>query len=466
MRWLFLASLVAVVVACSNDSLTPPTSPGSPNLRILSPVSGASLNSPSVTVQVTASDDSGINRLGYRLNGAAEESVPITPGSTVNTSFTVSNLRSGSNSILVTAYNTRGQSSSSTLNVQVSSSNSSTYPLPSGPTFYVGPGGSNANDGSRERPWATISYGAAQLKPGQILRVLPGTYNEAVSISVSGTASQRIAIASDTRWGAKVNAQGALFGIDVRGSYVDIIGFEVTNATNSGIISWRPYNRFMFNHVYGIRAQCDSNGGAGVNMSSPDSSDGVMLGNLVHDIGDLSAGFCTRIHGIYQGAPRGTVQNNITYRARGFGITTWHAATAVTISNNLSFANLYGGISVGSGDNTRGNVAENFLVANNIVVGNPRGISEENNTGTNRFVNNLVWNNSTNWRLQTSSHQGSLSLDPGFVNYRPDGSGDYTLSSSSPAIDKGITERAPQFDFLAKPRVQGPALDLGPFEVR
>jgi hypothetical protein len=340
------------------------------------------------------------------------------------------------------------------------------FSLPSGTTFYVGPGGSNANDGSRERPWATISYGASRLKPGQILRVLPGTYNEAVSVAVSGTASQRIVIAADSRWAAKVNAQGALFGIDVRGSYVDIIGFEVTGATNSGIISWQPYNRFLYNHVYGIRAQCDSNGGAGVNMSSPDSSDGVMLGNLVHDIGDLSAGSCTRIHGIYQGAPRGVVQNNITYRARGFGITTWHAATAVTISNNLSFANLYGGISVGSGDNTRGNRAENFLVANNIVVGNPRGISEENNTGVNRFVANLVWNNTTNWRLQTSSQQGSLSLDPGFVNFKPNGSGDYTLQSNSPAIDKGIEERAPELDFQAKPRRQGATLDLGPFEVR
>ncbi|MCS7069688.1 MAG: Ig-like domain-containing protein [Meiothermus sp.] len=466
MRRYIIALLATVMVACGSDPSTSTGSPGSPSLKILSPVSGASLSSPSVTVQVTASDDTAVSRLTYRVNGAGEVAVTITPGPTVSASFAVSSLRAGSNTIVVTAYDTSGQSSSASLNIQVSSSNPSTYPIPSGPTFYVGPGGSNTNDGSRERPWATITYAAAQLKPGQILRVLPGTYNEAVSVSVSGTASQRIVIASDTRWGAKINAQGALFGIDVRGSYIDVIGFEVTNSTNSGIISWRPYNRFLFNHVYGIRAQCDSNGGAGVNMSSPDSSDGAMIGNLVHDIGDLSAGFCTRIHGIYQGAPRGTVQNNITYRARGFGITTWHAATAVTISNNLSFANLYGGISVGSGDNTRGNVAENFLVANNIVVGNPRGISEENNTGVNRFVNNLVWNNTTNWRLQTSSHQGSLSLDPGFVNYRPDGSGDYTLSSSSPAIDKGIPERAPEFDFLARPRVQGATLDLGPFEVR
>lgn len=340
------------------------------------------------------------------------------------------------------------------------------YSLSSGPTFYVGPGGSNTNDGSRERPWATITYAAARLRPGQVLRVLPGNYNESVSITVSGTASQRIVIASDIRWGAKVNAQGALFGIDIRGSYVDVVGFEVTNAINSGIISWGNHNSILYNYVHHIRAQCNTDGGAGINASYPDATGVSVIGNLVHDIGDMSAGPCTRIHGIYQGSPRGVIQNNILYRARGFGITNWQAATAVTVTHNLSFANLYGGISVGSGDNTRGNRAENFLVANNIVVGNPKGISEENNTGVNRFVNNLVWSNKTDWQLLTSTHQGSMSLDPGFINFHPDGHGDYRLSDSSPAIDKGINEASPSLDFLGQKRVLGAAPDLGPLEAR
>ncbi|MGK0619494.1 MAG: hypothetical protein ABWU19_11340, partial [Meiothermus cerbereus] len=112
------------------------------------------------------------------------------------------------------------------------------FSLPSGPTYYVGPGGSNTNDGSRERPWASLAYAVQRLKPGDVLRVLPGNYHGSVQVTVSGTASQRITIASESRWGAKLNAQGALFGIDVRGSYVDIVGFEVTGASNSGIISW------------------------------------------------------------------------------------------------------------------------------------------------------------------------------------------------------------------------------------
>ncbi|MCX7783846.1 MAG: right-handed parallel beta-helix repeat-containing protein [Meiothermus sp.] len=340
------------------------------------------------------------------------------------------------------------------------------YSIPSGPTYYVGPGGSNAYDGSRERPWATIGHGVSRLRAGQILRVLPGSYNESVSVTVSGTASQPVVIASDVRWGAKINAQGALFGIDVRGSHVEVIGFEVTNSTNSGIISWGNHNRILYNYVHHIRAQCNTDGGAGINTSYPDATGAMVNGNLVHDIGDISAGPCTRIHGVYHGSPRGIIQNNIVFRTRGFGITNWQAATAVTINHNLSFANLYGGISVGSGDNTRGNRAENFLVANNIVVGNPKGISEENNTGLNRFLNNLVWNNKTNWQLLTSNHQGSLDVDPGFVNFHADGSGDYRLNENSPALDKGISEALPILDFLGEKRVLGAAPDIGPIEVR
>ncbi len=484
MQRLFFLLLVGLLAACSTDGQVPPSSSSNqaPSLRILSPSNGASISGSGTRAEVSVSDDKAVTRLTRQVNGGSEQDVDIQPTQSGNIIFWIP-LVSGSNTAVIRVYDAEGLSASATLNLQVGGSGSGgsggggsgggsfgtdygDYTLPSGPTYYVGPGGNNTNDGSRERPWATLSFAVQKLKPGDVLRVLPGSYNETVQVNVSGTSNQRITIASETRWGAKLNAQGNLFGIDVRGSYVDIVGFEVANATNSGIISWAPYNRFLFNHVYGIRAQCDSNGGAGVNASQPNASNISILSNLVHDIGDLSAGSCTRIHGIYQGSPKGIIQNNIVYRARGFGITTWQAATAVTISHNLSFANLYGGISVGSGENTLGNKAENFLVANNIVVGNPRGISEENNTGVNRFINNLVWNNTANWVLLTSTQQSSFNEDPRFVDFKADGSGDYRLSNDSPAIDKGTREAAPSFDFMGYPRILGVAPDLGPLEIR
>jgi len=43
-------------------------------------------------------------------------------------------------------------------------------------TYYVSPSGSNANPGSRERPWATPGFGARQLAAGDTLVILGGTY--------------------------------------------------------------------------------------------------------------------------------------------------------------------------------------------------------------------------------------------------------------------------------------------------
>jgi len=481
MQRLFFLLLIGLLAACATDERPPLSSSNqSPSISIISPTDGATISGSGTRAEVSVSDDKAVTRLTRQVNAGPEQDISIQPTKSGNIIFWLP-LSSGSNTAVIRAYDAEGLSASARLTLVVGSPGGGSgggssgggspaagygsYTLPNGLTYYVGPGGNNANDGSRERPWASLAYAVQRLKPGDVLRVLPGHYSESVQVTVSGTPSQRITIASDTRWGAKLNAQGALFGIDVRGSYVDVIGFEVTGASNTGIISWRPNNSIIYNYVHHIRAQCDSNGGSGVNMS-PYADDGVIMGNFIHDIGDLSAGHCTRIHGVYAAAPRVVVQNNIAFRARGFGIDTWHAVTAATITHNLSFGNLYGGLKVGSGDNTRGNRAENFLVANNIVIDNPRGIVEEFNTGLNRFINNLSWNNGVNWVLSTSSQQGGLSTDPLLLNYQRTGGGDYRPGQNSPAIDRGAREGLPAFDLLGNPRVASAGPDLGPFEVR
>ena len=45
-----------------------------------------------------------------------------------------------------------------------------------GRTFYVGPGGSDSNPGTRSAPWASPGYGARQLQPGDTLVILGGRY--------------------------------------------------------------------------------------------------------------------------------------------------------------------------------------------------------------------------------------------------------------------------------------------------
>lgn len=46
------------------------------------------------------------------------------------------------------------------------------------PPFFVGPDGSDANEGTSDYPFATIEKALLQARPGETVRVLPGTYHE------------------------------------------------------------------------------------------------------------------------------------------------------------------------------------------------------------------------------------------------------------------------------------------------
>ena len=57
-----------------------------------------------------------------------------------------------------------------------------------GHTYYVAPGGDDANPGSLAEPWRTIQHAADSLTPGDTVYVRDGVYPEAVTINVSGSA--------------------------------------------------------------------------------------------------------------------------------------------------------------------------------------------------------------------------------------------------------------------------------------
>jgi len=163
------------------------------------------------------------------------------------------------------------------------------------------------------------------------------------------------------------------------------------------------------------------------------------------------------------------VANNITYENSGYGIHCWHNCNDLAVSNNLVFNNSEGGIVIGQGDEPNdGDVdADNFVVSNNIVVDNGKeGIKESGATGrNNRYLNNLVWDNGkAGVALKTGSEEGTIATDPQFVNYRSDGSGDYRLRDSSPAIDAGtdVGALATTVDDIARPR--GGGFDIGAYE--
>jgi hypothetical protein len=59
---------------------------------------------------------------------------------------------------------------------------------------------------------------------------------------------------------------------------------------------------------------------------------------------------------------------------------------------------------------------------------------------------------------------GTIAADPKFVSYKADGTGNYRLQSTSPAVNKGIATSAPTYDIDNVARPKGGALDIGAYE--
>jgi glycosyltransferase involved in cell wall biosynthesis len=333
--------------------------------------------------------------------------------------------------------------------------------------FYVSPTGNDNNDGSASRPFRTISRAAALALPGTTVHVAPGFYHGAIATTASGTADRRIRYVSDAKWGAKIRAEGVPTAWLQRGDYVDIEGFEISGADYHGIYNRASHVRILHNHVRDVRAPgCPDSGGAGILLGDYEASDNEVSGNVVHDIG--VPGTCNKIHGIYLTNRRNFVQNNIVFRSSGFGINTGHAAAELVIANNLIFGN--GGIKVGGGvriASTGFNVNDGTLVINNIIRDNGGfAIRESGNIGNrNLYRNNLFYNNSRGVRVEDATREiGTISGDPQFIDWRPDGNGDYRLQPTSPAIDAGSSQGAPSIDMVGNKRPHGKAFDIGPYE--
>ncbi|MFZ5991433.1 MAG: ThuA domain-containing protein, partial [Deinococcota bacterium] len=88
-----------------------------PSLSVSSPASGSSTNSPNISVQGQASDNVGVSRLTYQLNGTAEQDVGISPATSVNFNFSVGSLQPGNNTITLNAYDDANNKGSTSLSV-------------------------------------------------------------------------------------------------------------------------------------------------------------------------------------------------------------------------------------------------------------------------------------------------------------------------------------------------------------
>jgi hypothetical protein len=340
--------------------------------------------------------------------------------------------------------------------------------------LYVAPNGKDTNPGTQAAPLLTIARADALAAPGYTIHVAPGTYKVSapslgsigIRTSHSGTASARIKFVSTVKGGARIVVSGTGITWNSKGSYVDIDGFDISGSGRHGILADGTNLTITNNNIHDLTISGGCNGSGGAAIDTNGGAGGVLINaNIIRNIGYSLIGRCNTVQGIYIANPNNVVTNNIVSGVAAVGIQQWHGATASTIVNNTVFHNKEG-ILIGQGDagTLPGGSANNY-VANNIVYDNTAyGIIEAGVVGTNnRYVNNLVYSSGTNVKMAKGSISGTISADPKFVKYVANGSGDYHLQSTSPAIGKGTTAYALATDIDGVSRLGG-KIDLGAYQ--
>lgn len=373
-------------------------------------------------------------------------------------------------------------------------------------SYYIATTGSDSSgDGSQSNPWATINHADSKLgtsgyplgATGTVIHVASGTYDVtctasctvgyggyAIHTTVSGTASARVQWLSDAKWGAHIVSSGYTWtpggsigtanGANVTwynsGDYVDIVGFDVTGDGHIGIANDGSYDHTLSNHIHDITAPGACAGFVGGSAGIDDTNNSVgqnndAMANWIHDVGDQANRCASGGHGIYQAAHGGNVQNNLIYRAQGYGVHMWHVSTNITVTFNTIFQ-AYGGVVVGGSD---GSTNDYTVVANNILVNNQAyGIVEVGSVGNNNtYTHNVISGNATNLSL-LSGHSATGTINAAastlFVNWQVDGSGDYHLKAGSPAIDAASSAYTVATDFDGVVRPVNGLYDIGCYE--
>ena len=172
--------------------------------------------------------------------------------------------------------------------------------------FYVAANGDDGNSGDEAAPWRTIQHAADTVGPGSAVYVRGGVYEEAVTITVSGSAAGGdIAFKSypgetavlDATNLTVPSADNALFLIDSQ-NYIVIEGFEIRNYTTTNanrvpvgifITGSAHHIQIKNNHIHHIENNGGSDGNAhGIAVfgtEAPDTIHDLLIqGNDLHDL--------------------------------------------------------------------------------------------------------------------------------------------------------------------------------------
>jgi pectate disaccharide-lyase len=232
---------------------------------------------------------------------------------------------------------------------------------------YVSTTGSDAQAGTRAKPWRTIQNALDTLKPGETAVVRAGVYRESLVMNRAGTASAPITIRAYPGETAVVRPAGSgdmdyPLRITSGAAYFRFQGFVVENAPLDTTVNVyvaaqdRPYPH----DIEISRCEIRRSTGTGL-LVEPNSRRVRVLGNVVHDNG---IGTVHQHQGIYFQGRDGVIERNIVYgQPNGFGIQLRAGADRVLVASNTAVGNSLSGIVVE-------NTATRVTVVNNISAYN------------------------------------------------------------------------------------------------
>lgn len=304
--------------------------------------------------------------------------------------------------------------------------------------YFVKPaidGGADWQDG--ETPgtaWESINQGDVRgvLLPGDVVKVLPGTYDISLITSYGTIANNSGSPGSPITYQAEgavtiityaTPVAGILSAFDIAGTVHDIVikGFEIVGGAGSTI------------QEKGI----DLNGASGITIRDCTFRD-LFNSKYTNAIDMTTEGGSDIL--IHNNIFRQSVASPVTH-----GIVSYGGQTGLKVVNNV-----FSG--VGNGIYTY-NLDDGVEIRNNIFANCVYGITNDLGGTVINNSTNLYWNNVANDRYGTvPAGAGDVSADPKFVGGDPF---DYHLQPGSPAINAGTN--------VGLPYLQG-APDIGAFE--
>ncbi len=355
-------------------------------------------------------------------------------------------------------------------------------------TYYVATNGSNSNPGTSAKPWQTVAYATNQMGPGDTTYVRGGTYREGqIRFRRSGTSSAPIKLLSasgefpiidfvDKASSKQIRFQNSA-GLKYPIGWITVEGFQIRNAYNG----FKIYNghdlKILRNSIQNSKSQGVHGNGTRI----------LIERNKINH-----SGSSTLDHGIYMNGTAITIINNLIYANKCYGIQVNGSASYSSsshpgpefanssnwvISNNTFGYNGCAGIVLWrSTPNAR---AENNIFYENSVnaasSSTTQGIAFVSTTGSGITIrNNLAYasgsggakflgNATINY---TQSGNIVNTLKPAFVNAPATlpSSPNFALPSGSSAIDKGLVISSAKIAYNGTTRPKGSTYDVGAYE--